>query len=165
MPAGRVLMGDTMARISRLAAVLLLICSAPVQSAPSATEKLMKSAERNLTEWTRWSSSVAGANAVELSDESRAALYRIHSQTQRSVRALTIAARDDFSRQFAAGYQDFAAALRDLHRAVVLGQDATHDLARSLSEATELMAMIKDIETPTARRESGAGPIEASLSD
>jgi len=108
---------------------------------------------------------VAGANAVELSDESRAALYRIHSQTQRSVRALTIAARDDFSRQFAAGYQDFAAALRDLHRAVVLGQDATHDLARSLSEATELMAMIKDIETPTARRESGAGPIEASLSD
>ncbi|MEN9527447.1 MAG: hypothetical protein RLY56_1398 [Pseudomonadota bacterium] len=154
-----------MARISRLAAILLLICSAPVQSAPSATEKLMESAERNLTEWTRWSGSVSSAGVAQLSDESRAALYRIHSQTQRSVRALTIAARDDFSRQFAAGYQEFAAALRNLHRAVVLGHDASNDLAQSLAEAAELMAMIKDIETPTAQRESGAAPRETSLSD
>jgi hypothetical protein len=158
-------MGDTMARISQLAAALLLICSAPIHSAPSATEKLMKSAERNLTEWTRWSTSVSTSGAIQLSDESRAALYRIHSETQRSVRALTIAARDDVSRQFAAGYQDFATALRDLHRAVVLGHDASNDLARSLIEAAELMAMIKDIEMPAVQPKSGAEPTEVSLSD
>lgn len=154
-----------MARISRIAAVLLLLCSVPAYSASSATEKLLKSAERNLVEWTRWSSAVSSGETTQLSDESKATLYRIHSETQRSVRALTIAARDDFSRQFVASYQDFAAALRDLHRAVVLGNDATHDLARSLSKAAELMVMIKDTETPRAQRESAAAPTRAALSD
>ena len=81
------------------------------------------------------------------------------------MRALSIAARDDFSRQFAAGYQDFAAALRGLHRAVVLGQDASSHLADSLTEAGNLLAMIKDIETPAAQRESAAEPTRVSLSD
>ena len=154
-----------MARISRVAAVLLLTCSMPVHSAPSATDKLIKSAERNLAALTRWSSTVSGSEAMPLSDESKATLYRIHSETQRSVRALSIAARDDFSRQFAAGYQDFATALRGLHRAVVLGQDASSHLADSLVEASNLLAMIKDIETPAAQRESAAEPTRASLSD
>ena len=154
-----------MTRISRLAAVLLLMCSVPGHSAPSATDKLIKSAERNLADLTRWSSTVSAGEATQLSDDKRSTLFRIHSETQRSVRALSIAARDDFSRQFAAGYQDFAAALRGLHRAVVLGQDASSHLANSVSEAADLLVMIKDIETPAGQRESAAAPTRASLSD
>ena len=154
-----------MARISRVAAVLLLTCAMPVHSAPSATDKLIKSAEQNLAELTRWSSAIAADEGSRLSDDNRAALYRIHSETQRSVRALTIAARDDVSRQFAAGYQDFATALRGLHRAVVLGHDTTDHVASAVSEAAELLAMIKDIETPTGQRESAAAQTRASLSD
>lgn len=154
-----------MIRVSRVAAVLLLMCSVPAYSAPSATDKLIQSAERNLTELTRWSSTISAGEALQLSDDKRSALFRIHSETQRSVRALTLAARDDFSRQFAAGYQDFAAALRDLHRAVVLGHDTTNHLAISLSEAAELLAMVKDTETPTAQRELAVAPRRASLSD
>ena len=154
-----------MTRISRVAAVLLLMFSVPAYSAPSATDKLIKSAERNLAELTRWSTSVTGSESTSLSDERRSTLYRIHSETQRSVRALSIAARDDFSRQFAAGYQDFAAALRDLHRAVVLGQDASSYLANSVREAADLLAMIKDTETPTGQRELATAPTRASLSD
>jgi hypothetical protein len=154
-----------MTRVSRLAAILLLMCAMPAHSAPSATDKLIKSAERNLAELTRWSTAIAGSESISMSDESRSTLYRIHSETQRSVRALSIAARDDFSRQFAAGYQDFAAALRGLHRAVVLGQDASSHLTNSVSEAADLLAMIKDSETPTGQRGSAAAPTRASLSD
>lgn len=154
-----------MARISQVAAALLLLLCVPAHASPSATDKLIKKAERNLVELTRWSSGVAGGAALQLSDDSRSALFRIHSETQRSVRALTIAARDDVSRQFASGYQEFAASLRDLHRAVVLGQDSTEYLSRSVREASNLMALIKDIETPVAQRESVGSLPSAGLSD
>ena len=81
-----------MIRVSRVAAVLLLMCSVPAHSAPSATDKLIRSAERNLTELTRWSSTISAGEALQLSDDKRSALFRIHSETQRSVRALTLAA-------------------------------------------------------------------------
>lgn len=154
-----------MARISRLAVALLLLASIPLHAAPSATDKLIKRAERNLAELTRWSVTVSGETATQLSEDHRATLYRIHSETQRSMRALTIAARDDFSRQFADGYQEFATALRDLHRAVVLRHDTAEYLSRSLSEAAKLTALIKDIETPAARRELAATPTSEVLSD
>ena len=77
-----------MTRVSRLAAILLLMCSMPAHSAPSATDKLIKSAERNLAELTRWSTAIAGSGSISMSDESRSTLYRIHSEAQRSVRAM-----------------------------------------------------------------------------
>ena len=76
-----------MARISRLAAVLLLLCAVPAHSAPSATDKLIKSAERNLAALTRWSSTVSGSEAMQLSDE-RAGRHSIGSTPKHSDRCV-----------------------------------------------------------------------------
>jgi hypothetical protein len=159
--------------VSRFALFLLCFVLIPATAAqePSPTTgsqaalKLLKQAERNLSEMSSWAIDVLRQSPTAISADHRTLLYRANSQTQRSARALALSAADDSLRGFVAEYQAFAEALRDLHRAVVLGEDPSELIGRSLVRAETALSVLKDNGMPESRPQSAPTPPQAALLD
>lgn len=159
-----------MSRFALFLLCSLLIPAAAAQEPSSITGsqaalKLLKQAERNLSEMSSWAIDVLGQSPTNISADQRTLLYRANSQTQRSARALAISAADDSLQGFVAKYQAFAEALRDLHRAVVLGEDPSELIGRSLTHAETALSVLKDNGMPESPPQSVPMPPQAVLLD
>jgi len=127
-----------------LATPYALAESADAAPGSQAAAKLLKQAERNLAEISSWAADVLRQSPATLSTDHRTALFRAHSHTQRSARALAISSADQSVKGFVSEYQAFADTLRALHRAVVLGEDPVELVAGSMQRAEAALRLLKD---------------------
>jgi hypothetical protein len=149
----------------RLALLLCLLLPLPAlgdstaadPGAPAATsalqvktlQKILSQAESNLQGALRW---MGEATVSALPEERKLELYGAHSRTQRSARALIVqssrvreASWAEDAESFVAEYFDFSQALGSLHKAVVLGEDASASLEQSRTAAQIALRRLKEL--------------------